>query len=67
MVWWGDLKQGLKYGSPVVGSEARDKGAWEGKQLHELEMTALKLGSQILDFPFPVHFSEDLILLWASV
>lgn len=68
----GGLKQRSLWESCgwVRGESSRgggDKEALGGKQYHKLEMTAVKLGSQILDFPFPVHFSEDLLLLWASV
>lgn len=59
---------------PLVGSEVRAAEAVEARGLgrratlhYTLEMTAIKLGSKILELPFPVHFSEDLSLLWASV
>lgn len=68
----GGLKQRRLWESCgwVGGESSRDsggKGALGGKQCHNLEMTAMNLGYQILDFPFPVHFGEDLFLLWASV
>lgn len=40
---------------------------WGGKQHHRLEITSIKLGPKILDIPFPHYFSEELLLLWASV
>lgn len=62
-------------GSHGIGSKVgrRERGRqwkqefWGGKQHHRLEITSIKLGPKILDIPFPHYFSEELLLLWASV
>lgn len=72
----GALKQGSQWeaalgwvgGESSRGSGGQGFGEESNTTLHyTLEMTAIKLGSKILELPFPVHFSEDLSLLRASV